>query len=103
MDRVHQPVGIRPGRVRTAEGPHDAAVLVHLEHLHLHDLSHLHGLARVRHPAVGQLRDVHQPVDAFVDALWLEEIYFERNRNQAADEIRERILKFQQASQKKKS
>ena len=37
------------------------------------------------------------------DALWLEEIYFERNRNQAADEIKERILKFQQASQKKKS
>ena len=36
------------------------------------------------------------------DALWLEEIYFERNRNQAADEIRERIEKFQQASKKKK-
>jgi enoyl-CoA hydratase/carnithine racemase len=36
------------------------------------------------------------------DALWLEEIYFERNRNQAGDEIRERIEKFQQASKKKK-
>ena len=36
------------------------------------------------------------------DALWLEEIYFERNRNQAADEIRERIERFQQASKKKK-
>jgi enoyl-CoA hydratase/carnithine racemase len=37
------------------------------------------------------------------DALWLEEIYFERNRTLAADEIRERIEKFQQASKKKKS
>ena len=36
------------------------------------------------------------------DALWLEEIYFERNRTLAADEIRERIEKFQQASKKKK-
>jgi len=35
------------------------------------------------------------------DALWLEEIYFERNRTLAADEIRERIQKFQQASKKK--
>jgi enoyl-CoA hydratase/carnithine racemase len=37
------------------------------------------------------------------DALWLEEIYFERNRTQAADEIEERLRKFQQASKKKKS
>jgi enoyl-CoA hydratase/carnithine racemase len=37
------------------------------------------------------------------DALWLEEIYFERNRTQAADEIRERIQRFQDASKKKKS
>jgi E-phenylitaconyl-CoA hydratase len=37
------------------------------------------------------------------DALWLEEIYFERNRTLAADEIEERIRKFQQASKKKKS
>ena len=37
------------------------------------------------------------------DALWLEEIYFERNRTLAADEIRERIQKFQEASKKKKS
>ena len=36
------------------------------------------------------------------DALWLEEIYFERNRTLAADEIEERIRKFQQASKKKK-
>jgi enoyl-CoA hydratase/carnithine racemase len=36
------------------------------------------------------------------DALWLEEIYFERNRTQAADEIEERIRKFQEASKKKK-
>ncbi|MBM4069640.1 MAG: enoyl-CoA hydratase/isomerase family protein [Planctomycetes bacterium] len=35
------------------------------------------------------------------DALWLEEIYFERNRTQAADEIRERIRKFQETSKKK--
>jgi enoyl-CoA hydratase/carnithine racemase len=35
------------------------------------------------------------------DALWQEEIYFERNRTLAADEIRERLLKFQQASKKK--
>ena len=35
------------------------------------------------------------------DALWQEEIYFERNRNLAADEIKERLLKFQQASKKK--
>jgi len=37
------------------------------------------------------------------DALWLEEIYFERNRTLAADEIKERIRKFQEASKKKKS
>ena len=36
------------------------------------------------------------------DALWLEEIYFERNRTLAADEIEERIRKFQQASKRKK-
>jgi enoyl-CoA hydratase/carnithine racemase len=36
------------------------------------------------------------------DALWLEEIYFERNRTLAADEIEERIQKFQQASKRKK-
>ena len=36
------------------------------------------------------------------DGLWLEEIYFERNRTQAADEIEERLRKFQQASKKKK-
>jgi enoyl-CoA hydratase/carnithine racemase len=36
------------------------------------------------------------------DALWLEEIYFERNRTLAADEIEERIRRFQQASKKKK-
>lgn len=30
------------------------------------------------------------------DALWLEEIYFERNRTQAADEIEERLNAFQQ-------
>jgi len=34
------------------------------------------------------------------DALWLEEIYFERNRTLASDEIEERIRKFQQASKK---
>ena len=37
----------------------------------------------------------------FSDALWQEEIYFERNRTLAADEIKERLLKFQQASKKK--
>lgn len=37
-----------------------------------------------------------------VDALWLEEIYFERNRTLAGDEIEERIRKFQQASKRKK-
>ncbi len=37
------------------------------------------------------------------DALWLEEVYFERNRTQAADEIRERLKAFQQASKKKKA
>ena len=36
------------------------------------------------------------------DALWLEEIYFERNRTLAGDEIEERIRKFQQASKRKK-
>ncbi len=36
------------------------------------------------------------------DALWLEEIYFERNRTLAADEIEERLRKFQQASKRKK-
>lgn len=35
------------------------------------------------------------------DALWLEEIYFARNRVLAADEIEERLRKFQQASKKK--
>ena len=30
------------------------------------------------------------------DALWLEEVYFERNRTQAADEIQERLAAFQQ-------
>jgi enoyl-CoA hydratase/carnithine racemase len=35
------------------------------------------------------------------EALWLEEVYFERNRTQAADEIEERIRKFQNASKKK--
>lgn len=34
------------------------------------------------------------------DALWLEEIYFERNRTLAADEIRQRLQKFQQATKK---
>jgi enoyl-CoA hydratase/carnithine racemase len=37
------------------------------------------------------------------DGLWLEEIYFERNRTQAADEIEERLRQFQQASKKKKT
>lgn len=37
------------------------------------------------------------------DALWLEEIYFERNRTRAGDEIRERTRKFQEASKKKSS
>jgi enoyl-CoA hydratase/carnithine racemase len=37
------------------------------------------------------------------DALWLEEIYFERNRTQAGDEIRERVKKFEEASKKKRS
>jgi enoyl-CoA hydratase/carnithine racemase len=37
------------------------------------------------------------------DALWLEEVYFARNRTEAADEIEERLKKFQQASKKKKS
>jgi len=37
------------------------------------------------------------------DALWLEEVYFERNRTLAADEIKERLQQFQQASKKKKS
>ncbi len=36
------------------------------------------------------------------DALWLEEIYFERNRTLAADEIEERLRRFQQASKRKK-
>ncbi len=35
------------------------------------------------------------------DALWLEETYFARNRDDAADEIEERLRKFQEASQKK--
>ncbi len=37
------------------------------------------------------------------DALALEEIYFARNRTQAADEIEERIRKFQERSGKKKA
>lgn len=37
------------------------------------------------------------------DALWLEEIYFERNRTLAAGEIEERVRKFQEASKKKRS
>jgi E-phenylitaconyl-CoA hydratase len=37
------------------------------------------------------------------DALWLEEIYFERNRTQAADEIKERLAKFQEASKRPRS
>lgn len=36
------------------------------------------------------------------DALWLEQIYFERNRTLAADEIEERLRRFQQASKRKK-
>jgi len=36
------------------------------------------------------------------DALWLEEVYFERNRTLAADEIEARLRKFQQASKNKK-
>ncbi len=36
------------------------------------------------------------------EALWLEEIYFERNRTLAGDEIEERLRKFQQASKRKK-
>ncbi len=32
----------------------------------------------------------------------IEEIYFERNRTLAADEIKARLQKFQQASKKKK-
>jgi enoyl-CoA hydratase/carnithine racemase len=36
------------------------------------------------------------------DALWLEEIYFARNRTEAADEIEERLKKFQDASKRKK-
>ena len=35
------------------------------------------------------------------DALWLEEIYFARNRTEAADEIQERLKKFQEASKKR--
>ncbi len=35
------------------------------------------------------------------DALWLEEIYFARNRVLAADEIEQRLRKFQEASKKK--
>ena len=34
------------------------------------------------------------------DALWLEEIYFERNRTLAADEIKQRLQKFQQKAKK---
>lgn len=37
------------------------------------------------------------------DALWLEEVYFERNRTRAGDEIRERTRKFQEASKRKRS
>jgi len=37
------------------------------------------------------------------DALWLEEIYFERNRTQAMDEINERLAKFQDAAKKPKA
>jgi enoyl-CoA hydratase/carnithine racemase len=33
---------------------------------------------------------------SIADALWLEEVYFERNRTQAADEIQERLNAFQQ-------
>ena len=36
------------------------------------------------------------------DALWLEETYFARNRDEAADEIAERVLAFQEASKRKK-
>ena len=36
------------------------------------------------------------------DALWQEELYFARNREQSADEIAERLRKFQQASKKRK-
>ncbi len=35
------------------------------------------------------------------DALWLEETYFARNRDEAADEIEQRLRKFQKASNKK--
>ena len=34
------------------------------------------------------------------EALWLEEVYFERNRNLAKDEIEERIRKFAEKGKK---
>ncbi len=38
---------------------------------------------------------------SLADALWLEEIYFARNRTDAADEIKERLEAFQNAKKKK--
>jgi enoyl-CoA hydratase/carnithine racemase len=38
---------------------------------------------------------------SLADALWLEEIYFARNRVDAADEIKERLDAFQNAAKKK--
>jgi hypothetical protein len=35
------------------------------------------------------------------DALWLEEIYFARNRTEAKDEIEKRLRKFQARSERK--
>lgn len=35
------------------------------------------------------------------DALWLEEVYFARNRTEAKDEIEERLRKFQERSKRK--
>ena len=43
------------------------AARVHLHHAHLHHVARLHHLARVLHEAVGQHRDVHQPVLVHAD------------------------------------
>lgn len=55
------------------------------------------GKTAVRLTKEAAMKGIDMPAS---EALWLEETYFARNREMAADEIEERIRKFQQASKK---
>jgi enoyl-CoA hydratase/carnithine racemase len=56
------------------------------------------GKSAVRLVKEAAMKGIDMPA---ADALWLEETYFARNRDEAADEIAERLRKFQDASKKK--